>query len=383
MAGVFDLGMGTAREFDASTVLGEAFECLSVAVVLLDGAGGVVHGNAPARRLFGALLSRSDVRCCDLVSCGRGDGTRPLAYHCVGAAALERGHRLTGLEFTHAGRAMEVSATPLADGSGVVLELTAGHRELPAAEPVAQPLQITTLGALSLRCGDRELGGAWLHHRPGEVLRYLLCSRGHAVPADEIVEAIWPNAERAGLVSLRQAVHVLRDRLEPDRPRHAPSRFILASRRGYELSADAIVDADRFEADARAALLAVDRSADRNATAMLSRAVRLYAGDFLADAPYDDWALDERDRLRNLATRILRELADLEMTGGEMPHGSSALERLVDFEPLDLGAQRELLALMLRRGQHADAVRRYKTMRRRFRSAFGHEPGFVLADLAP
>jgi DNA-binding SARP family transcriptional activator len=376
-------GIASAVGPDTTTVLEEAFEGLSVAVVLLDDAGVVLHGNALAHSLFGEVLSRSDARCCDLVSCSRGDGTRPLAYHCVAAAALERGDRLTGLGFSFAGRPMEVSATPLSGGSGVVLELTSGVREQPAAAPIAEPLEITTLGAFSLRCGGRALGGAWLHHRPGQVLRYLLCSRGHSVPADEIVEAIWPDADRAGLISLRQAVHVLRDRLEPDRPRHVPSRFIIASGGGYELSMDASVDADSFEADAHAALCAVDRSADRNAVAALARAARLYSGDFLADAPYDDWALGERDRLRNLATRILRELADLEMAAGELPHASSALRRLVDFEPLDLGAQRELLTLMLRQGQHPEAVRRYKTMRLRFKRAFGHEPGFVLADLAP
>jgi hypothetical protein len=223
-------GIASAVGPDTTTVLEEAFEGLSVAVVLLDDAGAVRHGNALAHSLFGDLLSRSDARCCDLVSCGRGDGTRPLAYHCVASAALERGDRLTGLGFSFAGRPMEVSATPLSGGSGVVLELTAGVREQPAVAPIAERLEITTLGAFSLRCGGRALGGAWLHHRPGQVLRYLLCSRGHSVAADEIVEAIWPDAGRAGLISLRQAVHVLRDRLEPDRPRHVPSRFIIAMR---------------------------------------------------------------------------------------------------------------------------------------------------------
>ena len=45
-------------------------------------------------------------------------------------------------------------------------------------------------------------------------------------------------------------------------------------------------------------------------------------------------------------------------------------------------AQRDLIALLLRQGRHAEAQRRYDVLRRRFRRAFGTEPDFVLADVA-
>ena len=37
---------------------------------------------------------------------------------------------------------------------------------------------------------------------------------------------------------------------------------------------------------------------------------------------------------------------------------------------------------MLDRGRHSDALRRYELVRRRYRRAFGEDPGFSLADVA-
>ena len=37
---------------------------------------------------------------------------------------------------------------------------------------------------------------------------------------------------------------------------------------------------------------------------------------------------------------------------------------------------------MLDRGRHSEALRRYELVRRRYRRAFGEEPGFSLADVA-
>ena len=362
----------------------EVLDRLSLGIVVLDGAGEVIQANAVARGLFGDVLARADVRCCDLVGCGRGDGTRPLAHHCVSAAVLERGQSVSGLGFTVAGRRMQVHGEPLAEGTGVLLELTPAGPETANGAPSAPPLEVATLGPLKLRLGGVALDGEWVHHRPGQLLRYLLCARGHRVPVEELVDAIWPDSGRAGLISLRQAVHVLRERLEPDRAKQVPSRFVLAGRGGYELNLDdMVIDADDFEAEAHAALLASGRCAERSAAVLLARAAGLYAGDFLVDGLYDEWALGERDRLRDLAVRVLRELAGLELAAGELASAGSALTRLVELEPLELGAQRDLISLMLRRGEHAGAVRRYEAMQRKFRSAFGSDPGFTLANLVP
>jgi DNA-binding SARP family transcriptional activator len=362
-------------------VFAQVFDGLEVAVVVLDGAGAVLACNPRARAIFGDLLDRPGATCCDLIGCGRGDATHPLAYHCVTAAVLERCRPLADLEAALPdGRLLRVTAAPLGGGAGAMLQVDAAEEaSASAAEPV---LSITTLGSLTLSCEGASIADGWLHHRPGELLKYLVCARGHLVPAEELVDALWPSAGRAGLINLRQAVHALRERLEPDRARQAPSRFVIARGSAYGLDTEQVViDADAFERDANAAVLAADRAGARNAQAQLAAAARRYRGDFLPDDPYAEWALGERDRLRSLAARVLRLLAESHLQVGDLPGATAAQERLADIEPLDLANQRELISLMLRQGQHAPAARRYELVRRQFMRAFDAEPDFTLAAL--
>jgi DNA-binding SARP family transcriptional activator len=359
------------------------FESLPGAVVVLDPSGAVVRYNPSAAAIFGRAIEQPGVRCCDLFGCGRGGEDQPIAFHCVTVAALERGGPLEALTTEVGGRTLSVMAAPLPDGAGAVVEVRALGAPSHVNGTAPQILRITTLGDVGIEIDQRPLGGEWLHHRPGRLFKYLICARGHRVPTEELIEALWPGSGRSGMPSLRQAVHALRDRLEPTRTRHAQSRFILARAGAYELDlTDVWIDADEFETEARAALLSLERWGAEAAEPQLTRAAGLYGGDFLADEPYADWVLGERDRLRDLAARILRELANLHLDTGSTDDATEVLQRLADLEPLDLHAQRDLIALMIQRGRHADAARRYELVRRRFRHAFDQDPDFALSELA-
>ena len=123
-----------------------------------------------------------------------------------------------------------------------------------------------------------------------------------ASTTDELIEVFWPDASRKGVANVRQAVHTLRDRLEPGRPKHGGSAFVVARSGGYELERTAVwIDADDFEASVRAGARARADGDLETAEAALSRAAGLYRGDFLAEEIYADWAFGERDRLRDLA----------------------------------------------------------------------------------
>src|ERR687891_1643962 len=112
---------------------------------------------------------------------------------------------------------------------------------------------------------------------------------------EELLDVFWPNAGRAGATSVRQAIHTLRDRLEPERPKGKPSGYVVARSGGYELAPGRVwIDADDFEAHARAGLRALQQGEVERADAALSAAAGAYVGDFLADEPYAECALVER-----------------------------------------------------------------------------------------
>jgi DNA-binding SARP family transcriptional activator len=331
------------------------------APILLVGTGHrIIYRNPAAARVLGD----GPPTCCDAI-CGSS---------CLTRAAL-RGDEV---DARHAvgGRTWTVSARRLPGLEAVVLQL-AGDSPVVGAD--APPLlTVHTLGRTRLELGGRPLDGGWLEHRPGQVLKYLVAARGRVVTVDELVDALWPASGPSAPASVRQAVHNLRLRLE-ERGAHG---YVSSHRGGYSLNTDHVrIDLDDFERLAEAGLAAAEAGDSEHAVGMLSRAAERYVGEFLQDEPFADWALSERDRLRSLAARVLRTLARTELEAGDLRSANERLERLAEIEPLDLGTQRELLSVMLARGRHSDAARRYELIRHRYRRAFGQEPGFGLAEL--
>jgi DNA-binding SARP family transcriptional activator len=215
------------------------------------------------------------------------------------------------------------------------------------------------------------------------VLKYLITHRDRVVPSDELIEVFWPAAGPRGVTSVRQAVHTLRDRLEPDRAKHAASAFVAARSGGYELERAAIwIDSDDFEMSVRVGLKSIAQGELETGEAALARATGLYRGDFLAEEAYAEWAFAERDRLRDLAGQALRALSEVKVANADLEGATEQLMRLAELEPLDMDIQRDLLALLLRRGRHAEAARRHELVRRRYRKAFGEDPDYDLADVA-
>ena len=354
-------------------------EHLPAGVVVLDDDGRVAGGNTAAQRLLGALPQDGSAGCCELVGCRR-PGT-PLESRCISEAVRASGRPVGELLVQTPGGGAWVTAAPV-DGGGIVLQL---RTEAGSAVTADERLRIRALGPMQLEGGGAVREGDWLAHRPGQVLKYLVAARGRAVAADELLTAFWPQADGTpAATNVRQAVHALRDRMEPGRERQAASRYIAGRRGGgYELIAGMVlVDADVFTAAAEAGLAALREGDAPRAEAALARAATLYRGDFLADEPDAEWALPERARLRSLAGRVLRSLAGIRVRAGELDAASELLQRLAELEPLDVEAQRQLLTLLLRRGRRTEAARRYEVVARRFRRAFGEEPGFELSELA-
>lgn len=357
-----------------------AFDALPGAAVVLDAAGRLLARNRAARVLLGPRVG-TGLRCCEFLGCrpagpGIADGcVTELAARGDGALA-ERQIQLDD------GAAAWVSAVASEAGQVVVtLHRLAGPAGRPR-EDLPPRLAVQALGRTRLDTDAGPLDGEWLGHRPGQVLKYLICERGRVVTLEELIEVFWPDAGRAGASNVRQAIHTLRDRLEPDRPKGRPSGYVVARKGGYELAPGRVaIDADDFEARARSGLDALHRGIIPRAEAELAEAAAAYGGNFLADEPYAEWALPERERLRDLAAQVLRGLAELKRAAGDEEACAEHLHALAELEPLDLPAQRELIALMLRRGRHSEALRRYELLRRRYRRTFGSEPGFTLSEL--
>ena len=358
-----------------------AFDALPAAALVL-GPDGTLTAFNPAAGVVLGPRARIGARCCDFLGCrpaGEGFGAG-----CVSELARSGDHAHAERQIQlHDGASAWLTAAAAGRAGDVVVMLNrlAGPAGL-AREELPPRLRVRALGRTRLECDSRPVGGDWLGHRPGQLLKDLVCERGRVITMEELLEVFWPNSGRAGATSVRQAIHTLRDRLEPERPRGKPSGYVIARTGGYELTPGRVwIDADDFEAHARAGLDALQRGQSERAESSLAAAAAAYEGDFLADEPYAEWALAERERLRDLAAQVLRGLAGLKLEAGDEEAAGEHLQRLAELEPLDLQAQRDLIGLMLRRGRHSEALRRYELVRRRYKRTFGAEPGFTLAEL--
>jgi DNA-binding SARP family transcriptional activator len=372
-----------------SSVLGEVFEELPHGLLVVGDDGTLLIANDVARRMLmraGHALGPA-TRCCDLFGCGgphEPDG-------CVTEILRAGGRPPTDLRVVPPGHAAgdpALSAKLLRHDHGrLVLELVEGEARLQAegALDVSEPtpgLWITALGQFRVRAAEGPLDGSWFDQRAGEVLQYLVCERRRAVPTDEIAEAVWPTARMSSVGNVRFAIHELRNRLEPERPRRGRSAFVISGKGRYQLDRRNVhVDADEFDqaVDEGFGLLVTGRSAAAAAT--LDRALDLYRGEFLSDVPYAPWAALERARLHQQAVRALRLRSELALQAGDLQLVLSHTERLAALEPFDMEIQQDLIATCLRLGRYGQASRSYSDLRRRMLHEFGQPPPFELVDL--
>ncbi|MDQ7029938.1 MAG: BTAD domain-containing putative transcriptional regulator [Ardenticatenia bacterium] len=105
----------------------------------------------------------------------------------------------------------------------------------------------------------------------------------------------------------------------------------------------------------------------------LSEAVTLYRGDFLEDI-YDDWALLERERLRELYLRALERLITLHKQQGNYEGALTYAQRLATADPLRETAHRELMRLYHLLGRDHAALEQYATLRQLLADELGLEP---------
>jgi len=219
-------------------------------------------------------------------------------------------------------------------------------------------------------------GGFRARLEPGTVLRlptrkaeallaYLALPLGQAHPREKLASLLWgelPDAQARA--SLRQALFRLR------RAVGATDETCL-----------------RLEADAVAldpAAVAVDVTAFEKAVASaapegLGQAAALYQGDLLAglavaEPPFEEWLLAERERLRELAIEALARLLTHHRAAGRPEAAVQTALQLVALDPLQEAVHRTLMRLYVELGRRGAALRQYQHCVSVLRRELGVEP---------
>jgi predicted ATPase/DNA-binding SARP family transcriptional activator len=114
--------------------------------------------------------------------------------------------------------------------------------------------------------------------------------------------------------------------------------------------------------------------------AALAASVELYQGGFLEGfyvrrAPaFEDWGLLRRERLRLLALRMLHTLAAHYAARGAYAQAITYVGRVLELEPVQEEAHRQMMSLLALTGQRGAALRQYNVCRRILADELGVEP---------
>src|SRR5215218_4084980 len=171
----------------------QVLDHLPYGVVVTDRHGWVRDANAAAGRLLWDIERGGAARRCrDIFACRRSGG--PCTDGCLVQRAATAGEPLPEIRIDSAEpeadpSAFWVTAASLGEGTGVVLHLRPGdardRRRRSEPHWLSGPqLHIRALGRMWVDAGEGPLGGQWLHQRPGQLLKYLVCERNRVVHAE-------------------------------------------------------------------------------------------------------------------------------------------------------------------------------------------------------
>jgi DNA-binding SARP family transcriptional activator len=91
----------------------------------------------------------------------------------------------------------------------------------------------------------------------------------------------------------------------------------------------------------------------------LTKALTLYTGDLL-EGFYDDWAIRERERMRDIHLKTLISLLGYWRDTGAYDEGLACGQRILELDPLREEIHREVMRLYMTKGQRAMAIRQYQ-----------------------
>ena len=202
----------------------------------------------------------------------------------------------------------------------------------------------------------------WHRRRARALLGCLLSSSGRRSGREQAMEALWPDLDRETAANrLNGAVHEVRQVLEPQITRPAASRMLRLERDILVLAdANSIwVDADEFESLLNKANAATEAE---QVEQLLEEASKLYAGDYLLEELYSEWAAPRRESLRRGWMGLLLKLAELRVARGALTSAIEPLDRLLGADPTHETAVRRLMVILTQLDRRGEALRVYRRL---------------------
>jgi predicted ATPase/DNA-binding SARP family transcriptional activator len=190
-----------------------------------------------------------------------------------------------------------------------------------------------------------------------------LAARDQPVRRQHVIHLFWGDkSEARGRNNLSVVLHNLSGLLPG---------LLKADRQTVQLASDA-----NYWCDTRA----FADLASRNDAASLAAAAALYRGEFLEDLAlkdcpeFDIWLATEREAWRQQITRVLQRLIEYAFEQQAYPDAQGYTARLLDIDPLNEPAHRQMMRVLVLLDQRSAALEQYRTCCRLLEAELGIAP---------
>ncbi|HLK58389.1 MAG TPA: tetratricopeptide repeat protein [Chthonomonadaceae bacterium] len=239
------------------------------------------------------------------------------------------------------------------------------------------PWTIQLFGGLCA-CNGPERTTRFASRKVASLLAYLAYHRDRPHSREALIEFLWPECDPAtGRNRLNNLLSLLRRLLEP--PGTPAGSVVQADHSHVRLSPEVLTtDVADFE---RLLLCAGQAAEGAERIALLQEACSRYRNGLLPGF-YEDWVLQEQQRLSERYVEALQELAWNQQQTGALKPALEAVDRALRVDPYREALYRLQMRLYAALGQPAAAQQSYQTLERLFREELGVTPSAATRQLA-
>lgn len=224
-------------------------------------------------------------------------------------------------------------------------------------------LRVETLGPFRVWRGDEEIDAQeWRREKARQLFQLLLTYRERMLERDQIQELLWPGLDpETALRDFKVALSTLYKVLEPGRKRGAPSAYVARDGTLYGLrpGADLVLDAEEFEVRVGTGDAHFEKE-HRVAREAYREALTLYQGEYLEEYPYEDWCIEERERLLTLYLHTADRLARMLVEDAAWEEVIDVCQSILARDACWEQAYRLMMVAYVRLGNRAQSLRTYQ-----------------------
>jgi SARP family transcriptional regulator, regulator of embCAB operon len=219
---------------------------------------------------------------------------------------------------------------------------------------------------------DHQQVEQWRGKQGRMLLAYLLLHRSRPVHADTLGGIFWPEAAPD---VVRNRLHVALYGLRRDLRAVCPHPVVVHGQGGFSFhkNVDLWLDAEVYLAKLSAARRQ-EVSEKEIALAHYDEALELYRGDLLEDAPFEDWALLDREQLRLEHLETLDRIAQICFELGQYEGCVPVCQRLANGEVCREEVHRMLMRCYARLNKPHLAIHQYRLCERQLRDELALKP---------